>query len=158
MTISGAYRPTSDGLGPEAPFLRSTVFLPRFREFLEVNFLVDTGAESTVLALRDVRGAGLPDREFRQQPLRSVRGVGGEQIHYIESASMAFYGDVQNQTFIWNGQVRIPQHSDEAVAMRLPSILGRDFLNLCDLRLNWPGGLITLAPANVDAAGHILPP
>lgn len=158
MVISGAYRPTSDGLGPDAPFLHSLVLLPRFRQYLEVDFLVDTGSESTVLSLEDVRSAGLSDRNFRQRPLRSVRGVGGEQIHYIESASMAFYGDDQRQTFIWNGQVRIPQHSDEAVARRLPSILGRDFLNLVDLRLNWPGGRITLAPANVDAAGHILPP
>lgn len=156
MVIRGAYRPTSDGLGPEAPFLHSLVLLPRFRQYLEVDFLVDTGAESTTLGLRDIENAGLDDDDFRQRPIRTLRGVGGERNFYLEPASMVFYGD--GQRFTWARRVRIPQQSNAVSAADLPSILGRDLLNLVDLRLNWPGGLITLPPANVDATGHILPP
>ena len=157
MVIRGAYRPTDDGQGPDAPFVKATVLLPRFRMFLDVDFLVDTGAESPFLSLEDLEEAGLNDEDFQQAPLHSVRGIGGEQSLHSEPAFIAFKGD-DAQTFIWAGRVSIPQKSVEASGAPIPSILGRDLLNLCDLRLNWPAGLIALTPLNVDAGGHILPP
>ena len=156
MVIRGNYRRDYDGPHLPAPFLSSTVYLPRFHIFLDVEFLVDTGAETTVLGLSDVQSAGLHDGDFRQAPRRLVRGVGGERNFYLELASMVFRDDGREVT--WGGQVRIPQQSAPGLTTRTPSILGRDLLNLCDLRLNWPAGLIALEPLNVDAGGHILPP
>ena len=38
-----------------------------------------------------------------------------------------------------------------------PSLLGRDFLNLCDVRLNHARSIVALDPLNVEN-GFILPP
>ena len=45
-----------------------------------------------------------------------------------------------------------------AVMEESPSLLGRDFLNLCDVRLNHPADIVALYPLNVDPGGFILPP
>ena len=37
----------------------------------------------------------------------------------------------------------------------IPSLLGRDFLNLCDVRLNYHAGLVSLKPGNVNIYGEI---
>ena len=44
------------------------------------------------------------------------------------------------------------------LAQLLPSLLGRDFLNLCDVRLNHSAGVVALEPVNVDDSGGIVSP
>ena len=48
--------------------------------------------------------------------------------------------------------------SESSIFQESASLLGRDFLNLCDLRLNHAQNLVALTPLNVDAGGIILPP
>ena len=48
--------------------------------------------------------------------------------------------------------------SESTIFQENVPLLGRDFLNLCDVRLNHAQNLVTLNPLNVDSGGIILPP
>ena len=49
-------------------------------------------------------------------------------------------------------------HQDARTSLQnIPSLLGRDFLNLCDVRLNHAAGVVALDPLNIDD-GFILVP
>lgn len=47
--------------------------------------------------------------------------------------------------------------AESSESNQVPSVLGRDFLNLCDVRLNHSRNLVNLDPLNVES-GFILTP
>lgn len=66
-------------------YLEGHVYLPRFGVGEYVDFLVDTGADVTMLGPDDSETLNFPFDEL-ENPI-SVSGVGGEQIYYDEPAA-----------------------------------------------------------------------
>ena len=77
--------------------------------------------------------------------------------YYSEPGTLVFEDDQYN--FLQcRLDVFVPEAGEPASPDEVPSILGRDFLNLCDVRLNYTQSLVALAPLNVDGSGLVLPP
>ena len=83
-------------------------------------------------------------------------GLGGTWRYFSESCVLSFEDDrpsyVRRHLDIFIAEPGWPAEYQER-----PSILGRDFLNLCDVRLNHAQNLVTLDPLNVES-GFILSP
>ena len=131
MAIEGIYlaRPA----GYPAPFLHAVVELPRLELSNEVDFLVDTGADNTVLHSRAVERLRI-DRTRLHPPDARSRGIGGQLDYHTEPANLHFL-DGQN-IITWHCEnLRIcADIADPALARlteSIPSLLGRNFLNRC---------------------------
>ena len=67
------------------------VHLPRLDVTASVEFLLDTGADTTSLHLGAINSLGLHPSAFRQEPI-IVRGVGGP-MSYIQENAFIFVQD-----------------------------------------------------------------
>ncbi len=142
--ISGFFDPT---VSWPVPKVRAAVFLEGVSQrWAVVDFLLDTGAGTTMLSPRDSLVAvginpvrlALPQYWSRRE---ESLGIGGACTVYIVSAQYAFlHDDGEIQTL--QGEVRVAQlRSDN---QQLPSLLGWDVLQAFDLALHWAGRRITL--------------
>ena len=104
-------------------YLRGYVYLPRLGVGEYVDFLVDTGADATILDPYDGRRFHLPFDEL-ENPI-SVSGVGGEQIYYNEPADISFQGIDRIYRFRIILSVGKPSEETDD----LESLLGLDILN-----------------------------
>ena len=152
MTIYGRYKPDP----PETPsaYVWIHVSFPRFGIRGLVDFLVDSGATGVIIHSADVRELQIPRALLRTAPVRISRGIGGIQRYYSEPGTLSF--ETESLHLRCHLDLHIAGDADNPA--RIPSLLGREFLNLCDLRLNHPQNLVALTPLNVDAGGIILPP
>ena len=152
MTIYGRYKPDP----PETPsaYVRIHVSFPRFGVRGWVDFLVDSGATGVIIHSADVRKLRIPHALLRTGPVRISRGIGGIQRYYSEPGTLYF--ETESSHLRCHLNLHIAGDADNPA--RIPSLLGREFLNLCDLRLNHPQNLVSLTPLNVDPGGIILPP
>ena len=100
----------------------------------EVQFLVDTGAHSTVLMPDDVGRMGIDCNTLTRDPRTSV-GVGGRAHNHITPAFVAFEEQGAGiQVYRINLVVFDPnEHLDQA---GVPSLLGRDILNRWEMLYN----------------------
>lgn len=90
-----------------------------------ISFLVDTGADYTLLMPNDAVRLGL-DHSLLKQEL-PVHGVGGSAICYVERAVVIFNDD--NQGLIsYPIDIRIMQPRPSSDIAGMPSLLGRDIL------------------------------
>ena len=152
MALVGFYRPETDA--PPAPYLKAQVILPDLGVAGEVNFLIDTGADVTFLHPEDVDGLGIDYRQLSPDALERAAGIGGGSGYYRENATLTFQ-DSAGPELHCTMAVFIRPGPDPAL-QDAPSLLGRDFLNRCDVRLNRAQSLARLEPVNLaDAA--ILP-
>ena len=152
MTIYGRYKPDP----PETPsaYVWIHVSFPRFGVRRWVEFLIDSGATGVIIHFADVRPMRIPRALLRTSPVRISRGIGGIQRYYSEPGTLSFENEASRLRC--NLDLHIAGDADNPA--RIPSLLGREFLNLCDLRLNHLQNLVALTPLNVDAGGIILPP
>ena len=157
MTIEGWYRPL--WRRPSAPYVRAEVYLPRVEMGGPVSFLVDTGADTTTLHPLDINALHIDVSKLDPKTLSRSHGVGGSQNHFSERAVLLFRGS-PGGAYYWDGNVDIydtTQAQPQGV-VGLPSLLGRDFLNLC--RLDAHPGLeqLLIHPYRTDHNGRVLIP
>lgn len=152
MTIYGHYKPDP----PETPsaYVWIHVSFPRFGVRRWVEFLIDSGATGVIINFADVRPMRIPRALLRTSPVRISQGIGGIQRYYSEPGTLSF----ETEPLHLRCHLDLHIAGDADNPARIPSLLGREFLNLCDLRLNHPQNLVALTPLNVDAGGIILPP
>ena len=152
MIIYGEYN--SKRLGVPSPYVEGFVSFTRLGIQDWVNFLVDSGADGVALNIYDVRRMGIPQNLLRQAGrLRESVGIGGTQRYYSVAGTLAF--EIAPDSYI-RCYLDINIAGDDANApVGIPSLLGRDFLNLCDVRLNYSTGLVALEPVNVNEYGEI---
>ena len=116
---------------------------------------IDTGCDRTCLHPRDIDELGLDYVALEDRPLSYSGGVGGLTGYYQEPALLLFRDD-SGQDRICQLTVGLHQKTNDPEAREIPYLLGRDFLNLCDLRLNPAQDLVRLDPLNV--AGEFVAP
>ena len=152
VVIYGYYKP--EPARAQSPYVWAYVSFTGLGVQGWVEFLVDSGATSVSLHFADARRIGIRQDLLDTSSLRNSFGIGGTHRYYSESGSLSF--DVESSVIQCNLDIRTAEDGP-AASTRLPSLLGRDFLNLCDVRLNHSRGLVSLDPLNVER-GFVLPP
>ena len=138
---------------PPAPYVRAVIQLEGFNRPGSVDFLVDTGADSTCLHPRDARALGLDPGILDFRRGKSYRGIGGS-LDYISHNAVLVFEQSDSRVFwrceinicdIWSDPDNGPEEYAEIVDW-LPSLLGRDFLNLCNIQMNASEEVFLLDP------------
>lgn len=146
MTITGFYR--SSAMIDE-PVFAAYVELPRLGSWGWVTFLIDTGADRTTLYPGQDNSVHVDYSILRTETLRTSTGIGGNDRYYSEPAMLFFPGG-EERALSCLLNIDIWQPDSSRFDQILPSLLGRDFLNLCDVRLNHARNLVSIDPLNVD--------
>ena len=90
-----------------------------------VSFLIDTGADSTVLMPLDARRLKVDYTKLTDTD--DSLGVGGKSIDFVIPAVLIIPDSDQQVAHAYQFQLRIPQHNPDL--RTVPSLLGRDILN-----------------------------
>ena len=133
----------SESEGIKRPFLTCRVDFPRWQnvEAIFPEFLIDTGADRSLLSPRDAIGIGLNFSILERGPIS--RGVGGE-THTLLVESIIY---VEGYTIPLT--LSIPE-----VQRPIPSVLGRDFIRYFALFMEERSGrVLLLDQADIDAHG-----
>ena len=106
------------------------------------------------LNIEDARRMEIPQDLLRETGrLQQSIGIGGTQRYYSVSGTLSF--EIGPHSYI-RCHLDVNIAKDDALAPEgVPSLLGRDFLNLCDVRLNYEAELVSLEPVNLNAYGEI---
>ena len=83
-------------------------------------------------------------------------GIGGARNYFSEPGVLIFEDDLFDPLQC-NLEIFVADIGAPDSLQQIPSLLGRDFLNRCDVRLNHARNLVALDPLNVEN-GFILPP
>ena len=110
---------TADGI----PYISARVSLPRIGVSGEVQFLVDTGTDITVLHPMAATDINCPFDEL-SNPVHAM-SAGGVRTYYDEPAVVSFFDGEVRHDYRLNIQVGKPH----PVTDGLDSLLGRDVLN-----------------------------
>lgn len=129
-TITGSFQ--REGAAA-LPFVDGYVILQRLNVKGCVSFLVDTGADQTVLSALDGARLGI-DYNDLQSPVTTL-GIGGTNHFYREKAVLVLSGEQRAYVFTLDVLVGPPSWPED-----VPSILGRDVLNR--LAMNYNAGNI----------------
>ena len=149
MVLQGYYK---EGLTRvPGPFMMVYVSFTRLGVQGFVEFLVDSGANGVYIHRADVENMAISPALLRENSLRESYGLAGREKYYTESGLLSFGEDYrlrhQLEVFIAREESSTPPG--------VPSLLGRDFLNLCDIRLNYATNVVSLTPRNVNEHGEI---
>jgi hypothetical protein len=127
------------------PYVTGFVVLPRLIIDGEVAFLVDTGADTTVIYPRDAERLRLSHEQvFADSNVVFSVGIGGGVEEYLEGG----FAMIQHDDGKWD-QMLAPLHFavPSAAYALIPSLLGRDVLSYYKLVFDQRAGLVTLENA-----------
>ena len=133
------------------PYIDAYVHFPRFAKGGPVSFLVDTGADASLLSHGDARRILAGDVDELVAADAPIRGI-GELEGFAESVQLAFV-DVGSLK-IYERTVAIPQDPELAI----PSLLGRDVLDHWRMVYDPGLGRLSLEPRRADRTVPLLPP
>lgn len=136
--------------------MRARMRLPRLGVQEWVELLVDSGADRTILHPDVNLAVRIPYHRLRSGNSGRATGIGGSRNYYSEPCRLIFEDDLFN-SLQCNLEIFVADIDAPDSLPQVPSLLGRDFLNLCDVRLNHSLNLVSLDPLNVEN-GFILPP
>lgn len=106
-----------------APYLEARVVIPRLRLTGLISFLVDTGADGTVLMPADSRKLTINFGALRN-PITS-EGIGGPAKGYNEQMILSFSDRKSIYSYLLDVEISAPTPHNH----RFPSLLGRDILD-----------------------------
>lgn len=128
MVIAGSF--AEDG----RPLAPARLFLPRFGIVWRVDFLVDTGSDTTILHPKDGERMGCPFERL-ENPV-GVSSISGAQTYYAEPAVVSFFDGAIRRDFRIGIYIARPlPEVDE-----LDSLLGRDVLNRLGMEYDFERG------------------
>ena len=110
------------------PYVRARVTIPRLGIQDEVELLVDTGSDSTCLNHREAAYLRLFPEVLRESAMTHATGIGGSSRYFVEDARLEFLDTDEETPREYPLSLRIADLSD--TPMPIPSLLGRDILNL----------------------------
>src|SRR5258708_2234518 len=113
--LYGRYGGTS-----HAPYMEAQIVIPRLGIKGGISFLLDTGADSSVLMPADAFKLNIPfDKLIGDQ---EVVGVGG-LVHCYEERAILVFADSKETLYAYDLSIGIMQ--DDPLLQGLPSLLGR---------------------------------
>lgn len=133
-----------------SPYLRGRIIIPRLNFFAELDFLVDTGADTTLLAPRDGGRFGLDYAMLR--PNAWSQGTSGVVANAVERGVLGLRDDREPVVYTYELDVYVLPAS--ANVMALPSLLGRDVIDRCRMTYDPSVGELTF---DVHAADDMVP-
>lgn len=139
-------------LGPPGrlrPFITARLAIPSQRVNGDVDFLIDTGADSTILAPRDALHLGLNLSLLPQGPQST--GVGGIMTTVSAQATIT----LDQHSFTTELRILAPgSQRQQAALARIPSLFGRDLLaHLALFFEERTGKVLLLEPGEAAALG-----
>ena len=137
------------GRASGAPYIEAHVSFPRLRLRGFISFLIDTGADGTVLMPTDSGKLGV-DFRLLTNPTAS-QGIGGIARGYHETAVVSFSG----RRYIYSYAIQIEISALLADNSRLPSLLGRDILGRWRLVVDRPDNEIRCLPKIWDVRSRM---
>jgi hypothetical protein len=107
-----------------APYIEGRLIIPRLKVDGYVSFLVDTGADNTVLLQTDGTRLGLDYSKLKNAS--QAVGVGGVATIYEETAFLVF-SEPKTRIYFYNLNIQVlePNPANDTT----PSLLGRDIIN-----------------------------
>lgn len=124
----------------EAPYLEAHVSFPRLKLRGLISFLIDTGADGTVLMPADSSKLGI-DFRYLRDPTTSA-GIGGIAKGYAETGAISFADRRHIYTYVIKLEIAAPTVHNR----RFPSLLGRDLLKQWRLIMDARKNRITCTP------------
>ena len=126
--IRGEFDPTF-----RRPYVQGRLILPRLKADAYVDFLVDTGADCTVVFPTDAVRLGIDYAKLRN-PIGTI-GTAGKTKMYAERAVLLFAG---GETLVRTYRIRvaIPLKNNDIISQ--PSLLGQDVLRNWNMRHDPP--------------------
>lgn len=135
-----------------APRIEGRLSIPSLTISGHIDFLVDTGADNTVLFIDDGDRLGLPYSKL-PLPTPGARGVGGPAAVSVVEATISLWGLVQEsgidhfQEYPLPVKLLIILHSEdeekEKAMQGVASLLGRDVLNHWAISYDAPTNVLT---------------
>lgn len=113
-----------------APYMEARVSFPRLALRGLVSFLVDTGADGTVLMPTDTRKLGIDFHSLRDPS--TPEGIGGPAHAFRELAILSF----SDRRYIYSYLIPVHIMAPTPHNIRFASLLGRDILKCGRLALN----------------------
>mgnify|MGYP001396375281 CR=1 FL=1 len=127
-----------------APYLEAHVAFPRLGLRGLVSFLVDTGADGTVLMPADSSNLGV---RFGSLDNPSIAyGVGGAAKAFNERAVLAF----TDNRHVYSYVVDMEHLAPTTRSQQLPSLLGRDILNRWRVAVDYSKRRVNFTPRTWD--------
>jgi len=127
------------------PYLEGRLILPRLRVQGDISFIVDTGADNTVLMPLD--GIRLGVDYSKLSGGTAIVGVGG-YAHMFQESGAAIFLERSNMLHIYFIEVRIASHTPEIAD--IPSLLGRDVLDRWRMHYNPASGTLSFKVNSAD--------
>ena len=131
-----------------APYIEGRLHIPRFGLSTNVSFLIDTGADQTVLSVDDAIRSGIDFATLTGN--KSIGGIGG-WVGMFEEPALAIFRGTSN-LYLFELQILIPPATPDM--SRIPSLLGRDILKRVRMTSDPTNRVLTL---EVLAADSVVP-
>lgn len=112
----------SDGSG--RPLIEGKIILPRLGIQGDVSFLMDTGADSSVLMPSDAKNLGIP--YDRLEGNHECGGIGGTVRSFVERAILVF---TSPNRMLYGYDLELDIMPGDPGMEDVPSLLGRDILD-----------------------------
>ena len=106
------------------PYVQGRLYLPRLRVYGNVDFLVDTGADTSRLHPRDATVLGVNYGQLLAPSGDPQLGIGGVEYPYQEEAVIIF----QDSELLHSFQAVISIAAPNLHNLRFPSLLGQDVI------------------------------
>lgn len=144
MTLAGFFRGRT-----AAPYIEGEVAIPSLGiPAMKVSFLLDTGADVTVLMPDDGQRLAIDFGSVQPSPTRGS-GIGGEASLFEVDARIIFTDE--ESSYVYRTSLAIAEPTEHNLG--IPSLLGREILSRWLLRYEAPGGLLA---AEVDSADLVV--
>lgn len=128
------------------PYLEGRLYIPRLSLWSDISFLVDTGADSTVLMPADGARMGIDYGNLTKSTIPAV-GIGGQSFNYTEDAWVVF-SDTDHALYCYYLDLDILNPIPEL--MDAPSLLGRVVLNRWVMHYSPTDGVLTFDVVTAD--------
>jgi len=139
--IGGRYGGTS-----ARPYVEARLSILSQKLNTEISFVLDTGADTTVLMPLDGAKMGL-DYGRLVNTTRSV-GIGGYSEDFLEDALVTFRGD---DFVLYTYKIKLHISSPSPDIMAIPSLLGRDIINQWALNYDPTAGILSASVRSSDS-------
>ncbi len=136
--IPGYLRPVAIPGVPARPYVNAEMLIRGTSTAATIRFLIDTGADDTILHPNDVEQSAehLLETRFEEHPDRQwVGGIGGGGYIIPVSARLFFRTDTGTDRLSQDARVWVAQPTD--ANQRMPSLLGRDLLQFFRLTVDY---------------------